>query len=113
MSTNEKELERVLSNPDSLIMSDELEELIDFDEPENDEVKIEIGDKGYSVDILSMTREENGVHISLKSRDFSFNKFMETTVATFNLNEEIYSCTLSSLVKEPDNTVLTVFVPGI
>ena len=41
-----------------------------------DEVKIEIGDKGYNVDILSMTREENGVHISLKSRDFSFNKFI-------------------------------------
>ena len=113
MSTNDKEMQRVLLNPDSLIMSDELEDLIDLDPGSREDTTIEISETVYGASVVSMARDESGINISLKVPDFSFNVFMINTSAVFNLNEEIYSCSLTSVAKELDNTVLSIFVPGI
>lgn len=113
MSIEEKEIKRILENPDSVIMSDGLEELIDLDFEEKEEVRIEINDKNFVVKILSMIREDNGISVSLEIPKFELNTFLSNADAMFNIGEEVYSCELVSVSKESGDTILSIFIVGI
>ena len=113
MNMDEKELKRVLSNPDSLIMSEELEGLIDLDHEQKDNIGIDVNGDNFLAKIISMTRDAEGVSVALNIPDFPFNVFLTNKSAIFNIDEEVYSSELTSISKDSGNTILSIFIAAI
>ena len=104
------ELSRVLSNPDSLIVSKELEGIIDLDSEAPPSACILVfSEKKYSVSILQMIRSADGVTISLGIDSFSPIDFLKDSTSKFIFDDKQFRADIISYSAEELET-LTIFL---
>ena len=72
-----EEFDRVLSNPENVIISDELRGLLDeYHEEDNVAVDLSISDSTYQCKLKSYSRSTTGIKISLELPQMDFGKIM-------------------------------------
>jgi len=113
MNTNdEKEVERVLSNPESIIMSKGLEDIISIDGIELPKSYVTISGNDYPIHVFEMVRRDSGVEVTFSIDNFSIIEFIDNSDLLFNLSDRVFAADIISY-KEIEHSVMSVFLRNV